>query len=44
MAIMETQLDKLEAAEEIVGARISNTVSDKPKGKRRGKKVGRVGK
>ena len=44
MASMDAQLDKFEAAEEILGLRISNTVSDKPKDKRQGKDVGRVGK
>ena len=44
MAIMDAQLDKFEAAEEILGVRISNTVPDKPKDKRQGKDVGRVGK
>ena len=44
MAIMDAQLDKFEAAEEILGVRISNTESDKPKDKRRGKDIGRVGK
>ena len=44
MAIMDAQLDKFEAAEEILGVRISNTVSDKPKDKRQGKDIGRVGK
>ena len=44
MAIMDAQLDKFEAAEKILGVRISNTVTDKPKGKRRGEDVGRVGK
>ena len=44
MAIMDAQLDKFEAAEEILGVRISNTVSNKPKDKRQGKDVGRVGK
>ena len=44
MAIMDAQLDNFEAAEEILGVRISNTVSDKPKDKRQGKDIGRVGK
>ena len=44
MAIMDAQLDKFEAAEEIVEVRISNTVPDKPKDKRQDKDVGRVGK
>ncbi|CAM9753391.1 unnamed protein product, partial [Ascophyllum nodosum] len=44
MAIMYAQLDKFEATEEIQGVRISNTVSDKPKDKRQGKDIGRVGK
>ena len=44
MAIMDAQLDKFEAAEEIQGVRISNAVSDKPKDKKQGKDVGRVGK
>ena len=44
MAIMDAQLDKFEAVEEILGVRISNTVSDKPKDKRQGKDVGRMGK
>ena len=39
MAIMGAQLVKFEAAEEILGVRISNTVSDKPKDKRQGKDV-----
>ena len=43
MAIMDAQLDKFEAAEEILGVRISNTVSDKSKDKRQGKDIGRVG-
>ena len=34
MAVMDAQLDKFEAAEEILGVRISNTVSDKSKDKR----------
>ena len=34
MAIMDAQLDKFEAAGEILGVRISNTVSDKSKDKR----------
>ena len=44
MAIMDAQLDKFEAAEEILGVCISNTVSDKPKDKIQGKDIGRVGK
>ena len=44
MAIMDAQLNKFEAAEEILGFRISNTGSDKPKDKRQGKDVGQVGK
>ena len=44
MAIIDTQLDKFEAAEEILGVRFSNTVSEKAKDKRQGKDVGRVGK
>ena len=44
IVIMDTQLDKFEAAEQILGVRISNTGSDKPKDKRQGKDVGRVGK
>ena len=44
MEIMDAQLDKFEAAEETIGFRISNAVSDKPKGKRHGKYVGRLGK
>ena len=44
MAIMDVQLDKFEAAEEVLGVRISNAVSDKPKDRRQGKGVGRVGK
>ena len=44
MAIMNAQLDKFEAAEEILGVRINNTESDKPKDKRQGKDIGRVGK
>ena len=44
MAIMDAQPDKFEAAEEILGVRINNTVSDKPKDKRQGKDIGRVGK
>ena len=44
MAIMDAQLDKVEAAEEILGVRINNTVLDKPKDKRQGKDIGRVGK
>ena len=31
MTIMNAQLDKFEAAEEILGVRINNTESDKPK-------------
>ena len=42
MEIMDAQLDKFEAAEEIQGIRISNTVSDKPKDKRQGKDIGQV--
>ena len=42
--IMDAQLDKFEAAEEILGVRIINTVSDKPKDKRQGKDIERVGK
>ena len=44
MAIIDAQMDKFEAAEEILGVCITNTVSDKPKDKRQGKDVGRVGK
>ena len=44
MVIMNAQLDKFEAAEEIFGVRINNTESDKPKDKRQGKDIGRVGK
>ena len=44
IAIMDGQLDKFEAAEKNIGVRISNPVSDKPKDKRQGKDVGRVGK
>ena len=44
MAITDAQLDKFEAAEEILEVLISNAVSDKPKDKRRSKHVGRVGK
>ena len=44
MAIMDAQLDNFEAAEELLGVHISNTASDKPKDKRQGKDVGRVGK
>ena len=44
MAIMDAQLDKFEAAEEILEVRISYTMSDKPKDKGQGKNVGRVGK
>ena len=44
MAIMNTQLDKFKAAEETLGVRINNMVSDKPKDKRQGKDIGRVGK
>ena len=44
MATMDAQLDKFEAREEIVWFRISNAVSDKPKDKRQGKDIGRVGK
>ena len=44
MAIMDAQLDKFKATEEILGVRISNAVSDKPKDKRQVKDVGRVGK
>ena len=42
MAIMSSQLDKFEVAEEIQGVRISNVVSDKPKDKIQGKYVRRV--
>ena len=42
MTIMNAQLDKFEAAEEILGVRINNTESDKPKDKRQGKDNGRV--
>ena len=44
MAITDAQLDKFEAAEEILWIRINNTMSDKPKHKRQGKDIGRVGK
>ena len=44
MTIMDAQLSKFEAAEEILGIRISNTMSDKPKDKRQDKDIGRVGK
>ena len=44
MAIMDAQLDTFKAAEEIQRVRINNAVSDKPKDKRQGKDVGRVGK
>ena len=44
MAIMDARLDKFEAPAEIQGVCISNAVSDKPKDKRQGKDVGRVGK
>ena len=44
MAIMDAQLDKFEAAEEILGIRISTTVSDNPKDKRQGKYIRQVGK
>ena len=44
MAIMNAQLDKFEAAEEILGVRINNMESDKPTDKRQGKDIGRVGK
>ena len=44
MVIMDAQLDKIEAAEEVLGVRISNTVSDKPKDRRQSKDVGQVGK
>ena len=44
MTIMNAQLDKFEAAEEILRVRINNTESDKPKDKRQGKDIGRVGK
>ena len=40
MAIMDAQLDTFEAADEIQGVHISNTVSDKPKDKVKGKDVG----
>ena len=39
-AVMDAQLDKFET-EEILGVRISNAVSDKPKDERQGKCVGR---
>ena len=42
MATMGAQLDKFEAAEEILGVRISHAVSDKPKDKRQSKDVGRA--
>ena len=41
---MDAQLDEIEATWKILGVRISNAVSDKPKDKRQGKYVGRVGK
>ena len=41
---MDVQLDKFEAAKEILGVRVSNAASDKPKDKRQGKDVGRMGK
>ena len=44
MATMDAQLGTFEASEEILGVRISNAVSDKPKDKRQSKGVGRVGK
>ena len=37
LAIMDAQLDKFEAAEEILGVVISNTGSNNPKDKRQGK-------
>ena len=40
MAIMDAQLGKLEAAEEILWVHMSNAVPDKPKDKRQGKEVG----
>ena len=42
IAIMDAQLNKFEAGKEILGVRISNAVSDKPKDKRQRKDVGRV--
>ena len=42
--IMDAKLDNVEAEEEILGVRISNAVSDKPKDQKQGKDVGRVGK
>ena len=44
IAIVDAQLDKVEAVEEFLGVRTSNAVSDKLKDKRQGKNVGRVGK
>ena len=44
MANMDAQLDNFGAAEEIRGVRITNAVSYKPKDKRQGKYVERVGK
>ena len=44
LAIMDAQLDRFEAAVEVLGVRISNTGSDNPKDIRQGKDVGRVGK
>ena len=38
MAIMDIQLNNFEPAEEILGVRISNAVSDKPKDKRYGQR------
>ena len=44
LAIMDAQLNRFEAAEEVLGVRISNTGSDNPKDIRQGEGVGRVGK
>ena len=44
MVIMDAQLGKFEATEEVLGVRISNAVTDKPKDKRQCKYVERVGK
>ena len=41
---MDAQLNRFEAAEEVLGVRISNTGSDNPIDIRQGEGVGRVGK
>ena len=44
MAVIDAQMDKFETTAEILGVRISNAASDKPKDKKQDKDVGQVGK